>query len=208
MRLLVLGATGGTGIELVRQAIDRTHSVTAFVRSSNRLQPYRDRIAMKQGDLLNWKELAGAIEGQEAILSAFGPRVPIAKEDADLLSRFAQSLTTAMSAAKIKRIVVESSAFLFKDSIFPPAYLLGRLLFPTVVADASAMEQLFRQSPLDWTIVRPPRLTDGKHTGRYRMKRSHLPSFGFSISRADVADCFLQLLEDPGSVRQVIGVSR
>jgi hypothetical protein len=106
------------------------------------------------------------------------------------------------------RLVVESSAFLFKDSILPPTYLLGRLLFPTVVADARAMEQVFRQRQLDWTVVRPRRLTDGKHTGTYRRKQSHLPHFGFSISRADAADYFLRLVEDPESVRKVIGVSQ
>jgi putative NADH-flavin reductase len=207
MTLLVLGATGGTGIELVRQAIDRGHSVSTFVRSPERLHLYRDRIAVKQGDLLNRKELTRAIKGHEAILSAFGPRVPVSKEDADLLHRFALSLTSAMLEANVKRLVVESSAFLFKDSMLPPTYLLGCLLFPGVLADATAMEQVFRQSKLDWTIVRPPRLTDDRHTGRYRMKQSHLPRFGFSISRADVADCFLRLVEDPGSVRKVIGVS-
>jgi putative NADH-flavin reductase len=112
-----------------------------------------------------------------------------------------------MLDTNVKRLVVESSAFLFQDSILPPAYLLGRLLFPGVLADATAMEQVFNQSELDWTIVRPPRLTYGRHTGKYRMKQFHLPWFGFSISRADVADCFLRLVEDPGSVRKVIGVS-
>src|SRR6266481_3177635 len=102
MKLIVLGATGGTGLEIVRLAIEHGHSVTAF-----------------------------------------GPRLPVPKADANLLRQFGGALTSAMPQAGVKRVVVESVAFLFKDSIIPPAYLFGRLLYPSVVADASAMEKLF-----------------------------------------------------------------
>jgi putative NADH-flavin reductase len=64
-----------------------------------------------------------------------------------------------------------------------------------------------RSSGLDWTIVRPPQLTDKPHTGKYRVREAHLPSFGFKISRADVADCFLKTVADPASIRRVLGVS-
>src|SRR5712691_6623735 len=84
MKLAVLGATGGTGLEIVRQAIEHGHSVTAFVRSPERLNPFQDRINVKQGDLLNAAELKQAIQGHEAVLSGFGPRLPISKADANL----------------------------------------------------------------------------------------------------------------------------
>src|SRR3989442_16028145 len=141
MKLFVLGATGGTGLEIVRQAIEHGHSVTAFVRSPERLKPFRDRITVKQGDLLNRAELEQVIKGHDAVLSGFGPRVPISKADANLLQRFAQALTHAMRSVGVKRAVIESVAFLFKNSIMPPAYFLGRLFFPGVVSDTSAMER-------------------------------------------------------------------
>ncbi len=109
--------------------------------------------------------------------------------------------------AGLKRVVVESSAFLFRDSFLPPTYLVGRLLFPSVVIDATAMEDIFRGSQLDFTLVRPPRLTDGAHSGKYRSREGHLPRFGFSISRADVADCFLKVLDDQTTIRKIVGVS-
>ncbi len=207
MKFVVLGATGGTGIEIVRQAIDQGHSVTAFVRSPERLKPFGNRITVKQGDLLNSAELAKAISGHDAILSGFGPRVPIAKDDASLLRNFATALTTAMHHANVRRAVIVSTAFLFKDSILPPTYLFGRLFFPGVVIDAAAMEQLVMQSGLDWTIVRPPQLTDKPFTGKYRVRTGHLPRFGFNISRADVAHSFLKTVEDPASIRKIVGVS-
>jgi putative NADH-flavin reductase len=206
MKLLVLGATGGTGLEIVKRAIERGHSITALVRSPERLKEFRDRITVKQGDLLNTDDLEQAIQGQDAVLSAFGPRVPIAEADANLLHRFAIALTSAMHRAQVRRVVVESVAFLFKGSIFPPVYLLGRLFFPGVVADTSAMERVFGESELDWTMVRPPQLTDRPFTGKYRVQEGHLPLLGFKISRADVADYMIQAVENRSTIRKIVGV--
>src|SRR6266581_1264538 len=207
MKLLVLGATGGTGLEMVRQAIEHGHSVTAFVRSPERLKPFANRINIKQGNLLNSVELEAVVRGQDAVLSGFGPRLPVSKADANLLEQFGRALTTAMPRAGVRRVIVESVAFLFKDSIVPPAYLLGRLLFPTIVADASAMEKLFQESGLDWTIARPPELTDKPYTGKYRVREGHLPLFGFKISRADVADFMIKTAENHSSVAKIVGIS-
>jgi putative NADH-flavin reductase len=207
LKLVVLGATGGTGLELVKQALERGHSVTALVRSPDRLKEFKGRITVKQGDLLNSGELEQAIQGHDAVLSGFGPRVPVSKADANLLERFARALTRAMPRAGVRRVIVESVAFLLKDSIFPPAYLLGRLLFPRTVADASAMERIFAETDLDWTMVRPPELTDKPYTGNYRVQEGHLPRFGLKISRADVADSMLKLVENGASLRRVVGVA-
>lgn len=207
LKLVVLGATGGTGLELVKQGLEYGHVVTALVRSPERLKEFEDRIIVKQGDLLNSRELEHAIRGHDAVLSGFGPRVPVSKADANLLERFAGALTTALLAAGVRRVVVESVAFLFKDSIFPPAYLLGKLLFPRTVADASAMERIFADSDLDWTMVRPPELTDKPYTGKYRIREDHLPRFGFKVSRADVADLMINLAENHGSIRKTVGIA-
>jgi putative NADH-flavin reductase len=207
LKLVVLGATGATGLEVVRGAIKQGHSVTAFVRSPDRLNILKNQIMVREGDLLDSSQLARVIEGHDAIVSAFGPRVPVSKADAHLLQRFALALTNAMEQTSVRRVVVESVAFLFKDSLIPPAYLLGRLLFPTIVADSAAMERVFESSGLDWTMVRPPQLTDKPYTGNYRVREGHLPAFGFKISRADVADFMINVVENGSSVRKVVGVS-
>jgi putative NADH-flavin reductase len=207
MKLVVLGATGATGLEVVRQAMECGHSVTAFVRSPDRLGTLKDHITVKKGDLLDGSQLAQVIQDHDAVLSAFGPRVPISKADAHLLEQFATALTGAMQQTGIRRVVVESVAFLFTDSIIPPAYLLGRVLFPTMVADSAAMERIFENSGLDWTMVRPPQLTDKPYTGKYRVREGHLPLFGFKISRADVADFMIKAVQNRSSLRKVIGIS-
>lgn len=207
MKLVVVGATGATGLEVVRQGIDRGHSVTAFVRSPDRLGTLKDHATVKKGNLLESSQLAQVLQGHDAVISAFGPRVPISKADAHLLERFAMALTSAMQETGVARAVVESVAFLFKDSIIPPTYLFGRLFFPTLVADSAAMERIFEYSGLDWTIVRPPQLTNKPCSGKYRMREGHLPRFGFQISRADVADFMIKAVESRSSVRKVVGVS-
>jgi len=207
LKLVVLGATGATGLEVVRQATERGHSVTAFVRAPERLSAVKNRIAVKKGDLLDSSQLAQVIEGHDAVISTFGPRLPVSKADAHLLQRFARALTRAMERTAVQRVVVESVAFLFKDSIIPPAYLLGRLLFPSIVADSAAMEGIFCESGLDWTMVRPPELTNKPYTGKYRVREGHLPRFGFKISRSDVADFMIKSAESCFKSRKIFGVS-
>jgi putative NADH-flavin reductase len=207
MRILVLGATGGTGMQIVRQTVARGHNVTAFVRSPEKLGSFSGLITVKQGNLLDSSALRAVTVGHDAVLSAFGARVPIAPSETHLLRDFATVLSQALREASVKRVILESAAFLFKDALIPPAYLLGKLLFPTVVADATAMETIIRESDLEWTLLRPPKLTDGEHTGKYRVREGHLPRFGFSISRANVADCFVRMLEDSSASRKIFGVS-
>lgn len=206
MKLVVLGATGGIGVEIVRQAIERGHSVTAFVRTPERLSTLAGHIRLVQGNLMDAEELGQTLEGHDGVLSGFGPRLPLSKADADLLERFAATLTNAMLRTAVRRAVIVSTAFLFKDSIIPPTYLFGRLFFPSVVADASAMEQIVMASGLDWTLVRPPQLTDKPQTGRYRVREEHLPVFGFKIARADVANFMIQCVENRVSSRKIVGL--
>src|SRR5712675_937864 len=117
LKLVVLGATGGTGLEIVRKALEYGHSVAALVRSPERLKPFQDRITVTQGDLLNSVELERAIQGHDAVVSGFGPRISVSKADANLLQKFAVALTSAMLRTKVRRVLVESVAFLFKDSV-------------------------------------------------------------------------------------------
>ena len=208
MKLLILGATGATGLEVVTQAIERGHTVTAFVRNPEPLKPFGDRITVIRGNVLDSAELAGVLTGQDTVLSAFGPRLPIAKDDADLLQRFGVALTSAMQQAGVRRVVIESTAFLFKDAVFPPAHLFGRLFFPSVVRDATEMENTFQKSALEWTLVRPPQLTNKPRTGKYRVVIGHLPPFGFNISRADVADFMIKAGENHASIQKIIGLAR
>lgn len=207
MNLLILGATGGVGQELVRQSLDHGHVVTVFVRSPERLAAFAGRLNAVVGDLLNPGELSRVLTGQDAVLSGFGPRLPLRPEDHDLLERFAHTLRRAMSGSTCRRTVIVSTAFLFRDALFPPAHLFGRLFFPSIVKDAAAMEEIIQGSSLDWTLVRPPQLTNKPLTKTYREREGHLPRFGVNISRADTAHCMLQIAERHTYIRKVVGIA-
>lgn len=202
MKLVVLGATGGTGLEIIRQTIKRGHSVTAFVRSPERLSmsALDDHLDIIKGDLLNQPELERVIEGRDAVLSAFGTRTG----EPRVQGRFATALRKAMMQTGVRRVALMSTSFLFQDSIAP--FIVGRLFFRKVMTDASEMEGVISESGLDWTIVRPVRLTDAPYTGRYRVQEGHLPTLGFTISRADVADFMIKAVENRSSTRKIVGV--
>jgi len=207
MKVLILGATGGTGMQLVKRALYSGHHVTAFVRKANALQEYEGQITITTGDPLDRAQLTKMMQGQDAVLSGLGPRVPVVQSDAHLLRTFATSLAAAMEETAVRRLVIISSAFLFKDAIVPPAYLLGKLMFPSVVKDTTDLEQIIQRSNTDWTIVRPPQLTDQNYTGNYRERTNHLPFAGFKISRADVADYFMKALNMETVVHKIVGIS-
>ena len=207
MKLIVLGATGGVGMQIVKQALDRRHKITALVRAPERLKEFRERIEVVEGDLLSAADLASVISGHDAVLSTFGPRVPLSKSDWNLLHRFGVALSDAMGSDGTRRAVIISTAFLFKDSFLPPANLIGRLFFRQIVDDAAEMESIVQKSGLDWTLVRPPRLTDQPKRGRFRVREGHLPGFGFTISRADVAAFMLKTVESGAFVHKIVGVS-
>src|ERR1700739_1876698 len=93
MKILVLGATGGVGREIVRQGLEHGHEITAFVRARGRLEALDGRLTVVEGDLLNSSQLDRVMAGQDIVASGFGPRAPISKNDSHLLEHFANALT-------------------------------------------------------------------------------------------------------------------
>src|SRR6266704_1617991 len=111
MKILILGATGGTGVEIVRQALQLGHNVTTLVRSPERLGDLCEKVRVEKGSPLDLDTLTNSLRGNDAVLSAFGPRVPIDKGDEHLLRSFASTLVDAMRIAGVRRVIVESAAF-------------------------------------------------------------------------------------------------
>jgi putative NADH-flavin reductase len=136
------------------------------------------------------------------VLSALGPR---SSADATLLADCAQSTVAAMRRAGVRRLIVISSALLFPN-LGPLAAIL-RLVLRSVLADSRRMEGLVEaSSDLEWTIVRPPRLTNGAHTGHYRVAAGELPRGGGAISRSDLANFVLDEAERRNHLRALVGV--
>ncbi|MGI8773248.1 MAG: NAD(P)-dependent oxidoreductase [Acidobacteriaceae bacterium] len=200
MRIIVFGATGGIGRLLVEKAIEQAHTVTAFVRDPAQLQP-RTGLRVVAGDALDTEAVADAMNGQRAVLSALGAR---SLKLESLLANALPNILHGMRQHYIERIIVLGAA-----GAVPGAGKyqtpLSNLLFAVVkrtllrhpMADQAAQERLLADSEMDYTIVRPPRLTDGPATGNYCVLPDSMPSSSRHISRADVADFMLQQLNDP-----------
>jgi putative NADH-flavin reductase len=203
MKLLVLGATGGIGREILRQGLERGHAITAFVRAPERLGDLRDRVTVVQGDLMDANAMAKAFGGHDVILSAFGPTT---LRPSTLRREFGRALEAAMRMSGVQRCELVSAAFLFRDVGFL-GNILKNTVFRGMVPDMAGMEAAIQESDLDWTIVRPPRLTNGPVTKTYRVADDNLPHRGFFISRADVAHFMLGEAESPTHLRRIVGLA-
>lgn len=203
MRLLILGATGGIGRLLIPFALERGHEVTVFARSPQKIVLKHERLRIIAGDLLNSSQLAEVLKGQSAVLSAFGPTVLrriTTRQD------FGRALATGMREAGVQRVILVSSALLFpKVSVL--GVLLRRTIAKNLVPDMSDMEEEISDNAFSWTIVRPPRLTNGPLTRHYRVADGRLPEGGAAISRADVADFMLNEAEQPAHRHQIVGAA-
>jgi putative NADH-flavin reductase len=200
MRIIVFGATGGIGRLLVEKAIAQAHTVTAFVRNEAQLQP-RTGLRVVVGDVFDTEAVDDAMDGQRAVLSALGPRSLKAEA---LLANALPNILHGMRLHYIERIIAVGAAGAVPGAgryQTPLANILFGLVKRTLLrhpmADQAAQERLLAESEMDYTIVRPPRLTDGPGSGSYCVLPDALPSSSQRIARADVAEFMLQQLNDP-----------
>jgi putative NADH-flavin reductase len=208
-RILIIGATGGTGRQLVEQALERDYTVTALVRNPARLGIEHPRLKVVRGDVLDYESLAAAMQGQDAVVSALGhKRFFYATR---ILSNGTGNILRAMEASGVRRFVCET-ALGFGNTTGRMGLLYTFLIIPFVLPfyfyDKTRQEHLIAKSNLDWIIVRPGALTNGSKRGVYR-QGFNIGSFitGARISRADVADFMLDQLESDDYLRTAPGVS-
>src|SRR6266487_434914 len=220
MKLTIFAATGGIGRQAFDQAVAAGHDVTAVVRNPGKLagqaRIVRADLAAPDPDVLE-----AAVDGADAVLSGLGPR---SMSEAGIASTGTRAIAAAMQAAGTRRIVVVSAAPI--STVPSPArpnppkhdpgdgffmrHLFSHIAgarFGKVYADLALMEDVLAGSGLDWTVVRPPQLTDKPLTGRYRTAYGQNIRGGFSVPRADVAQFMLRVLGQPETIHQVIGIA-
>jgi uncharacterized protein YbjT (DUF2867 family) len=221
VKLTIFAATGGVGRQLLEQAVDAGHDVTAVVRNPAKLsRPVRAVTAdMTAADPA---AVEAAVAGADAVLSGLGPR---SNADAGVAARGTRAIVAAMQATGVRRIVAVSAAPVGTVATprrpNPPKHdpgdgffmrhLLSHVASVTlgqVFADLARMEDVLAGSGLDWTVVRPPRLTGKPATGRYRTAYGQNLRGGLSVPRADVAQYMLSVLGEPDTIKQAIGIAR
>jgi uncharacterized protein YbjT (DUF2867 family) len=207
MNLLVFGASGKTGREVVRQALARGLNVTAFVRDKARLPLAHANLRLVTGQITDPKAVARATERQTYVISTLGVGQPLRNDP--IVIEGVRTIARASEQASVERLVYMSTIGV-RDSRHEAGFVL-RWLATTVIrheiADHEIKEAAVADSLVDWTIVRAPLLTNGRLTASYRVgehihARSPLPT----MSRADVADFMLRQLTDRSFIRKVVRI--
>jgi putative NADH-flavin reductase len=220
MKLTTFAATGRIGRQLLDQARAAGHEVTAVARHADRLP---SDVRTVTADLLHPDPvaLAGAVDGADAVLSGLGPR---SRSEFGIASKGTRPILAAMKEAGATRIVVVSAAPVSTVASpgrpHPPThdpgegFWMSHLLTPAITTfmrahytDLAAMEDLLRDSGLDWTVIRPPRLTDKPLTGTYRTAYEQNLPHGGTVSRADVAHLMLDVVTRPETIGHAIGIA-
>src|SRR5215831_10600154 len=220
MKLSIFAATGGIGRQILDQAVAAGHDVTAVVRNPDKL-PAQLRVVKVDLSAPDLATLCSAVAGTDAVLSGLGPR---SLSEAGVASLGTRAIVQAMKAVNVRRVVVVSAAPIgtvpsprrpnpprhdpgdgfFMRTLFSP---LTKTILRKHYADLALLEDVLWDSGLDWTIVRPPRLTDKPLTGTYRTAYGQNLRGGLMISRANVGHLMLRALNEPETIRQVIGIA-
>jgi putative NADH-flavin reductase len=211
MRITVFGATGRIGAAAVQQGLDAGHKVTAVVRESSRFELAHPSLELvRVPGLTEVGPLAPALDGTEAVLSGVGAR---GRKDGPVASTATRVILEAMWNADVRRIVAVSAAPVGREPE-GDSFRNRRLITPfvsamlrDVYADLSEMEDELRRSGIDWTVVRPPKLTNKAVTGVYRTVIGGNVPRGHLMSRADTAHFMLAALNDPATIGQPVGIA-
>jgi putative NADH-flavin reductase len=198
MRIIIFGASGKTGRELVTQALERGHEVTAFVRDPAKLSVAHERLKVARGNVMDPASIDAVMPGHDAVLCAIGNRQYILPSN--VLAKGTRNIVAAMEKHGVRRLVCETSLGV-SDSFGRLGVYYTLFVYPVVMPfywfDKEEQEKVIKRSNLEWVIVRPGQLTNGRKRGAYR----HGPNVGnylwsVSIARADVADFMLNQLGD------------
>ncbi|WP_315790428.1 SDR family oxidoreductase [Fischerella sp. JS2] len=208
MKLLIFGSTGSIGRQLVEQALEQGHAVTAFARDPAKLDIKHANLKVVQGDVMDFASVEKAVQGQDAVLCVLGSS---GKRKGTIRSEGTRQIIRAMEKTGIQRFICQTTLGAgdsWGNLNFFWKYIMFGTLLRDVFADHQRQESYVKQSRLDWTIVRPGAFVDGNRTGNYRHgfpgtdKTSKL-----KISRADVADFLLKQLADDSYLHKTPSLS-
>ncbi|GAA2299813.1 SDR family oxidoreductase [Nonomuraea roseoviolacea subsp. roseoviolacea] len=206
----MFGATGRTGWRVVGQALHAGHEVTAVVRDPAALERHNlggPRLTVVRADVMDPAAIRPAVAGHDAVVSAIGPR---GSGPTTVCADSIASIMEAMAAEGVRRLVAVSASGFVREGDGPLTRLVAKPILNRVLrhafADMRRMEDLVRASGLDWTIVRPPQLTEGPRTGSYRSAIDRNVRGGVRVSRADLADCVLRCLDERGPLHAALAI--
>jgi len=206
MKLVIFGATGKTGIELVKQALEKGHAVTAFVRDPARMAIEGENLTLVTGDVFDPAGVNLAVQGQDAVVCALGAGSDLKKTTVRTTGTI--NIISAMQKNNVKRLMVVTAMGVGES--WDNMSLFNKFFFATLLKssrdDHEKQEAAVKESELDWTIVRPSGLTDTPRTGVYEVGEN-IPANTSKIARADVADLILKELEQNSLIGKAVTIT-
>lgn len=201
MKLLVIGASRGIGLEVVKQALTRGHEVRAFARSAASIELSNPKLEKRAGSALKASDVSSVLPGVDAVILTLGVRAGpgAVVGPVDLFSRATRVVVDAMKKAGVRRLlcVTGFGAGDSRAKLGPLQAMFFQLLLDRVYDDKDVQETVVKGSGLDWIIVRPVILTSGPKTGRYKALCDPKEWRSGTISRADVADFLVKQAQNP-----------
>ena len=212
MKILVIGATPGIGLACVPEALSRGLEVRAMARGADAMTPDASGLERFAGDALDAGDIARALAGVDTVVFALGIRESVAMlwQEVTLFSEATRLLLPAMEAAGVRRLLAVTGfgAGRSKAAMSLPERIGHRAILGKPYADKDVQEAMIKDSPLDWTIVRPVILTNGARTGKVQVLREPAVWRNGLIPRADVAVYLLDAATRGLDIRQDVVISR
>jgi putative NADH-flavin reductase len=206
MKVVIFGATGKTGIELVKQSLERGHAVTAFVRDPTRLAIENENLTFVTGDVFDPVSVAQAVKGQDAVICTLGAGSELKKTTVRTTGTI--NIIRGMQENDVERLMVVTAMGVGES--WDTLSLLNKLFFAILLKssrdDHETQEAAVKESDLDWTIIRPSGLTDTPRTGVYDVGEN-IPATTSKIARADVADLILKELEQNALIGKAVTIT-
>lgn len=197
-KLIIFGATGGTGKEVVKQSLEKGYDVTVIVRNQSTLQLDHSNLRIVIGDVLQPDTFTEEITGKDAVISCLG--IGSSTKPTVVYSQGIKNIITAMGHANITRLICISAGALYineKMGLFIQTltrFVLQKI-FRNLYADMRLMEKTLENTDIDWTIVRPPMLKNSRLTKKFRIAIQSNIKHPFSISRADLAWYMISIID-------------
>ena len=203
MQIALFGATGGTGRQVLEQALSAGHTVTALVRDPTKIE-VRSGVTLIHGDVLDQESTSRCVQGSDAVICVLGSGVGTEPVEA----QGTQRILEAMQIHGVRRLIAVTSLGVgdSRKQVSAEFQQAMDTVLQPIIAAKTEQERLIRESGLDWTIVRPGGLGDGPRTGDYRSGTDPSLMAGL-VSRADVAEFVLRQLSDVSYLHQCPAVT-
>ena len=209
LNILIIGANGGIGKQAVELALQAGHNVTALLRNPAKLAVKHTNLQIVKGDVMAPETFEDYLEGKDAVISALGTNM--IRKPTILYSEGNKNLLKAMKKKGARRAFFISASAIEISPVLPfyvrfaEKYILQKIL-RHMYDDLLIMEKIIKETDIDWTIVRPPRLTDKPVTGEYRFAINSFLKNCLSISRADVAHFMINNITNEATYRTTVEV--